>query len=290
MRTKGLLLVLSLLACQRPNDDFSLSESGGSSGASTSTSTSTTADSSSGLTSVTDSGGCPELAPRAEDVAECELAAPPALNIANHPAFASSCDGTVLTLWARVSESDPDIVELCDQDCGTCDPMSTIDLTDLRYQFLKLLKVVADPGVCMRVSHEGQTLAPTPCTTKRLAVWDNDAPAPRYVIGVDSIDPLPGTGVAIAADAPAYSCACSAGDMSDPLYPCCAQSMVNYFDLVVTPEGGCPLRVHRGIGNLQHFETLGAGYDFILFNAYEYADACPDARDTYFWTMGRVGN
>lgn len=284
MRTTGLVLLLSLTACQKPNDLFVLTESSGSGGGS-STSTSTGGSSSGG---VTEGGGCPALDPRGDAVAECELAAPPALNIGNHPAFAGSCDGTVMTVWARVSEGNNDIVELCDEDCGACDPNSTIDLTDQRYQFLRLLKVVADPGMCMRVVHEGQTLDPTPCTTKRLAVWDIADEAPRYVIGIDSIDPLPGAGVAIQADDPAYTCACAASDMGDPLYPCCDTSGVNYFDLIVTPDGGCPLRVRRGIANIERFDTLGASYDFILFNAYEYADACPEARDTYYWTMGRV--
>lgn len=291
MRLRGLaclVLMAATTGCLKENqlfdplgDGSSVGTSGGSTGAPTT-----------GLTQGTGEPECPALAPPSDPRAVCELDALPPFNVATHPVFAGTCDDTPVTVWARRPVDNADLIQVCDADCVTCDDPDTIDLTDPTYEFLKVSNILPPPGECMRVVHAGAVASDAVCRTRRLTLWSG-AGSPRFAAGVDSLAPIPGTGITLELG-DGFLCECSDADRTetdndgDLRYPCCVQSPINSHDVILTPDGGCPLRIRRGPANLTNFSTLGSSYDFILHNAYRYEATCAAARSTTYWTMTRA--
>lgn len=279
VRALALILTsLAVLACTGPNDLFVSGTGGASESGSTTAATTTIPTTGSGTGAAAQ---CRPLEPRGDGVATCELDAPVPLDIALHPALMGSCDGAPVERWALRPEGDDGVVQLCDEGCGTCDPAVTIDLDDPAYQFLVPFGILAPPGECMRVVHEGVPGLDDTCKTAKIAVWDATPLAPRFVAGVDTLDTFPEIALGIAGDEP-WLCMCAEADKDD--YPCC-NYVVEYRDLIVTSSDGCPFRVARGTENLLTFDHLGAVYDFTLLNAYAF-NGCP-ADDTIYWIMKR---
>lgn len=290
MRTRVVgLVALSLTSCWKANDFYFASGSGtGSAGGSSSGASSGTEP----TTATTEPLNCSPPAGRGTAASPCALEAPAALSIGNHPAFKDTC-ASQTEVWAQVNDGDGQIVDVCTQDCADCDTGLSLDLTSATYQFLTLLNAVAPQGVCMRVLHEGELIDPTNCRTRRLAVWDEPGEVLRFAlsVGVDeAVSPLPGVPLAIERDTP-FMCECSDADkMNTDDYPCCAQSPVQYHDLLVTPTKGCTFRALSGVANAERFQLAGEVYDFILYKDYQYVAGCPQARETSSWSVNRVSD
>jgi hypothetical protein len=283
LRSLACLVLLAAPGCIKPNllfDPLETESDGASGGPVDST----------GLTEGT-GGECPGLAPPAEPLATCELDALSPFTVGAHPVFAGQCDGTPATVWARLS-ADEQLIEICDENCGACDGPNPIDLNDSSYSFLTVSNILPPAGECMRVMHAGALDANNVCRTTLLTLW-GAAPTPRFAAGIDSLSPLPGTGITLE-QGDTFLCDCSQADIdaqgnSGPKYPCCATLPIRAGDVVLTPDGGCPVRVLRGPANLTRITAQGSTYEFILHNAYAYEGSCPAARSTIYWTMTRSG-
>lgn len=269
------------VGCTRPNELFFLAADGPASGASTDMSSETSAD-----TAADTEGGlvCPDFDPRSDPVALCELAAADPPDLGELPPLAEACDGPPVTLGVRRRAAAPDLLELCDDACAACPTGHALDPAAPRHAFL-LDPAILPTDACARLTHAGTRAADATCTTARLALWIGDEPVPRFAAGVDALVPIAGTGLDLRRDDP-YTCGCADADkQASDRYPCCATSTVRYFDLLVTPDGSCPLRVRRGPAEAQPIEIFGEPRLFTLHNAYEYADPCAEAHQTLVWTL-----
>lgn len=288
MRSPGLapplLAAILSAACARPNDLFLLGladgDASGSGGAT------------SGATTDTGTSGapldCPKIEPAGSRNPVCEVAPTDPLNLAVVDEFADPCDGqTITTKWAQLGAGKQSAV-LCDENCGTCDG-STIDLTlDIFDEIVDVTTILPDVGACMRVAYVNTDASGT-CRTARLALWSDGDPFPRFAAGIDSLEPLPGTGIRLERSI-VWSCECTPEQVLMPEeYPCCPLTLV-YSDLIVTPEQGCPIRAVRG--GATTIVNGDAKFTFILSNTNGLSKEtfCPNGHGMTYWTMIREAN
>lgn len=263
-------LVLAI-ACTRPNELFGLATDGPAVDPGT-------ADMSAGPS---DPIYCPDFDPRGDPVELCELGGATPIDLGDLPALADACDAAPRTLHVRRTDA---ALELCDDACTACADPYPLVADDPRHQLL-LDPAILPADTCARLTHAGTRDAAERCTTARLALWIADEPVPRLAAGVDTLAPLADVGLDLRRDAP-YTCACTDADKQAlARFPCCAAATVRYYDLLVTPDGDCPIRVRRGADDRQSIHVRGQPRTFTLHDAYEYTTACPAAHATVYWTM-----
>lgn len=230
------------------------------------------------------SGRCPDIDPRIPPVELCEIGGQTPVDLGDLPALAAGCGDDPVTIWARRRAADPTRLDLCGEACGACTDSYPLDPVDPRHDLLTD-PAILPPDACLELAHAGARGPDDRCTTTRLAVWVDDEPVPRLAAGVDDLRPIDGTGLALRYD-DAYACSCTDADKLDTTrFPCCAASDVRYYDVLVTPDGDCPVRVRRGPAHRRPIVVRGEPREFTLHDAYEYFSTCHDARRTHFWTM-----
>ena len=227
---------------------------------------------------------CPDIDPRIPPVELCEIGGQTPVDLGDLPALAAGCGDDPVTIWARRRAADPTRLDPCGEACGACTDSYPLDPADPRHDLLTD-PAILPPDACLELAHAGARGPDDRCTTTRLAVWVDDEPVPRLAAGVDDLRPIDGTGLELRYD-DAYACSCADADKLDTTrFPCCAASDVRYYDVLVTPDGDCPVRVRRGPAHRRPIVVRGEPREFTLHDAYEYFSTCHDARRTHFWSM-----